>query len=168
MTMRRSDGETERREKKIAPSLRRTLASSLTCAACGAEARRETASFCLVCGKSLDEDYQPLDTLRASYRLQGKSVSIENTEDTNLFERNKNSISQTAWACLVYSIVPYLGILFVPFTVGIGSFAYLTAVRQPDLGGRKMALMSISISFVVLAVQIFLWWLLYIIPELGR
>ena len=84
MTMRRSDGETERREKKIAPSLRRTLASSLTCAACGAEARRETASFCLVCGKSLDEDYQPLDTLRASYRLQGKSVSIENTEDTSV------------------------------------------------------------------------------------
>ena len=141
---------------------------NLACAACGAEARRETASFCLVCGKSLDEDYEPLDSLRASYRLQGKSVSIENTEDTNLFERNKNSISQTAWACLVYSFVPYLGILFVPFTVGIGSFAYLTAIRQPDLGGRKMALMSISISFIVLAVQIFLWWLLYIIPELGR
>ena len=89
---------------------------NLACAACGAEARRETASFCLVCGKSLDEDYQPLDSLRASYRLQGKSFSVEKKEDTNLFERNKNSISQTAWACLVYSIVPYLGILFVPFT----------------------------------------------------
>ena len=141
---------------------------NLVCVACGTQARRETASFCLVCGKSLDEDYEPLDSLRASYRLQGKSFSVEKKEVTNLFERNKNSISQTAWACLVYSFVPYLGILFVPFTVGIGSFAYLTAIRQPDLGGRKMALMSISISFIVLAVQIFLWWLLYIIPELGR
>ena len=141
---------------------------NLVCVACGTQARRETASFCLVCGKSLDEDYEPLDSLRASYRLQGKSFSVEKKEVTNLFERNKNSISQTAWACLVYSFVPYLGILFVPFTFGIGSFAYLTAIRQPDLGGRKMALRSISISFIVLAVQIFLWWLLYIIPELGK
>ena len=168
MTMRQRNGETERREKNIAPSLRRAVSSSLNCAACGAEARRETASFCLVCGKFLDEDYQPLDTLRASYRLQGKSFAAEKEEVTQLFERNKNTTSQTAYACLVYSFVPYLGILFVPFTIGIGSFAYLTALRQPDLGGRKLALMSIALSFVVLAVQIFLWWLLYIIPELGR
>ena len=141
------------------------------CAACGAEARRDTANFCLVCGKFLTEDYEPLDALRASYRLQGKSFLIENRrsgEEMNLFEQNKNSISQTAWACLVYSFVPYLGILFIPFTVGIGGFAYLTALREPDLGGRKLALMSISLSFVVLAVQIFLWWLLFIIPELGK
>ncbi len=138
------------------------------CAACGAEARRETANFCLVCGKFLDEGYEPLDTLRASYRLQGKSFAGEKQEVTNLFEQNKNSVSQAAWACLVYSFVPYLGILFIPFTVGFGSYAYLTAVRQPDLGGSKLALLSISLSFIVLAVQIFLWWLLFIIPELGR
>lgn len=169
MTMRRRDGETARREEKIALSLRPIVSSSPICAACGAEARRETASFCLVCGKSLDEDYQPLDALRASYNLQGKSFAIEKKgEMKNLFERNKNSISHTAWACLVYSFVPYLGILFVPFTLGIGSYAYFTALQQPDLGGRKMALTSIGLSFVVLAVQLFLWWLLYIIPELGR
>ncbi len=169
MTMRRRDAETERREKKIAPSLRPTVSPSPTCAACGAEARRAAASFCLVCGKSLDEDYQPLDALRASYRLQGKSFAVEKrSEVKNLFEQNKNPISQTAYACLVYSFVPYLGILFVPFTVAIGSFGYLTALRQPDLGGRRLALMSIGLSFVVLTVQIFLWWLLYIIPELGK
>ena len=168
MTMRRRDRETKRSEEKFSPSLRPTLSSSPTCAACGAEARRETASFCLVCGKSLDEDYEPLDALRASYHLQGKSFIVEKQEVTRLFEQDKNSISQTAWACLVYSFVPYLGILFVPFTVGIGSFAYLTALRQPDLGGRKLALTSIALSFVVLAMQIFLWWLLYIIPELGK
>ncbi len=142
---------------------------NLVCAACGTEARRDSASFCLVCGKSLDEDYQPLDTLRASYRLQGKSFAVEKeSEGIDLFERNKNSISQTAWACLVYSFVPYLGILFVPFTLGIGGYAYLTAINNPHLGGRKLALMSIGLSFIVLAAQIFLWWLLYIIPEIGR
>lgn len=140
------------------------------CAACGTQARRETASFCLICGKSLDEDYQPLDTLRSSYHLQGKSFLKENAppleKNQDLFGRNKNPISQTAYACLVYSFVPYLGILFVPFTFGIGGIAYLTALRQPESGGRKLALMSIVLSFAVLAVQLFLWWLLYVIPEL--
>lgn len=168
MTIRQRERETERDEKKISPSLRPAFSSSLTCAACGAEARRETANFCLDCGKFLNEDYEPLDALRASYRLQGKSFAVENEEVTELFEQNKNSISQTAWACLVYSFVPYLGILFVPFTIGLGGFAYFKSVRQPNLGGRKLALMSIGMSFVVLGMQIFLWWLLYIIPELGK
>ncbi len=167
--MRRGEEEKGRRGEIFDASARSDLSFSLVCAACGTKARRESASFCLVCGKSLDEDYQPLDTLRASYNLQGKSFAVEEKpEEIDLFERNKNSISQTAYACLVYSFVPYLGILFIPFTFGIGGYAYLTAVRQPHLGGRKLALMTISTSFFVLAMQIFLWWLLYVIPELGR
>jgi len=144
------------------------------CSACGTQARRGNAKFCLVCGKLLREDYQPLDTLRASYRMQGKSFEygaaeiVEREEIKDLFEQNKNSIAQTAWACMVYSFVPYLGILFIPFTFFIGGFGYITALREPQLGGRKLALISISVSFIVLAVQIFLWWLLYIIPELGQ
>ena len=143
------------------------------CVACGAQSRRGNAKFCLVCGKLLREDYQPLDTLRASYRMQGKSFGFNSSEFeeveeiTDLFEQNKNAISQTAWACLVYSFVPYLGILFIPFTFFIGGFGYITALREPQLGGRKLALISISVSFIVLAVQIFLWWLLYIIPGIG-
>jgi len=141
------------------------------CSACGTDARRGNAKFCLVCGKLLREDYQPLDRLRASYGLQGKAIEFERAEieeEKDLFEQNKNTVSQTAWACLVYSFVPYLGILFIPFTFLIGGFGYLTALREPELGGRRLALISISISVVVLAVQLFLWWLLYIIPELGR
>ena len=141
------------------------------CSACGAEARRGNAKFCPVCGKLLREDYQPLDTLRASYRLQGKSFEFKRAEIEevkDLFEQNKNLVSQSAWACLVYSMVPYLGILFIPFTFCIGGFGYISALRQPQIGGRKLALISITLSFVVLAVQIFLWWLLYIIPELGK
>jgi len=140
------------------------------CVACGAESRRGNAKFCLVCGKLLREDYQPLDTLRASYRMQGRSFEFKTAEIEeikDLFEENKNSVSQTAWACLVYSMVPYLGILFIPFTFFIGGFGYVAALRQPQLGGRRLALVSITLSFIVLAVQLFLWWLLYIIPELG-
>ncbi len=141
------------------------------CPACGAEARRGDAQFCLVCGKLLREEYQPLDSLRASYRLQGQSFLIENAERkeiVNLFERNENTVSQMAWACFVYSLVPYIGILFVPFTFIVSSFGYFTYLRHPQLGGRKFALVSFCLSFIVLAIQILLWWLLYIVPELGR
>ena len=147
------------------------IAASPICSACGTQVEREFAKFCRVCGKLLLEDYEPLDQLRASYRLQGKSFEfpIEKKEQAiNLFEENKNPVSQTAWACLVYSFVPYIGILFVPLTFLVGGFGVIVARRQPHLGGRKLAAVSFVLSFVVLAVQIFLWWLLYIIPELGR
>jgi hypothetical protein len=48
---------------------------------------------------------------------------------------------------------------------GVGVFV---SYRKPYLGGGKTSLYSIVLSVVVFAVQIFLWWLLYIIPELGR
>lgn len=140
------------------------------CVACGAKVARDTAKYCLVCGKLLKEDYQPLDRLRSSYNLQGKSfgfLSKKKESSDDLFEINRNPVAETAWACCVYSFVPYLGILFVPFTFLIGSLGFAAAVRNPELGGRKMSLASVGLSFIVLAVQIFLWWLLYIIPELG-
>ncbi len=171
--------ENEKRKTKIENrdlmrerfAFRYPLSVEKICSACGAQATRETAKFCLTCGKLLREGYQPLDTLRASYRLQGKTFGLENPkkeEVTDLFQLNKNPISETAWACFVYSLVPYLGILFVPLTIIVGSFGYVISLNQPQLGGRKLSLASVGLSFVVLAVQIFLWWLLYIIPELAR
>lgn len=163
-----AEAKTRRAESAVFKS---RLSDKMICSACGAEAKRGNAKFCLICGKLLREDYQPLDTLRASYRLQGKSFLVENApreETKDLFERNKNSVSETAWACFVYSLVPYLGILFVPLTLVVGSFGYAVSFRQPNLGGRKLSLVSVGLSFVVLVVQIFLWWLLYIIPEIGR
>ncbi|MCU1288105.1 MAG: hypothetical protein JWN60_334 [Acidobacteria bacterium] len=151
-------------------SIQRAFPVNLICQACGAEARRNSARFCMVCGKLLGEDYQPLDRLRASYRLQERSFAFQTEkkeEIVNLFEENKNSISQTAWACLVYSFVPYLGILFVPLAAFVGGFGFIVALRKPHLGGRKLSIASFFLSFIVLAVQIFLWWLLYIIPQLG-
>ena len=135
------------------------------CAACGAENRGETARFCNVCGKLLAEEYQPLDNLRASYGLQGKSFEFENANET-LFEQNKNAVAETAWACFVYSLVPYLGILFVPLTFGISGLGYFYAVREPRSGGKKLSLVSFYASFIVLTIQIFLWWLLYFVPKI--
>ena len=141
-----------------------------TCSACGAEARRIGAKFCPVCGKLVREGYQPLDTIRASYGLQGRHLEFEKPmlrESENLFEENKNTVSQTAWACVVYSMVPYLGILFIPFAFLVGGFGYIVSYKRPQLGGRRLAAACIGLSVLVLAVQIVLWWLLYIIPEIG-
>lgn len=144
--------------------------AGLKCPACGAEAVRATAVYCLICGKDLGEDYQPLDTLRSSYRLQGRAFLIENNkseEPRDLFAVNRNTVSEMAWACFVYSLVPYLGILFVPFTILIGTAGIGVFLRHPSLGGGKLAGVSIGLSVVVFGAQVFLWWLLYIIPELA-
>ena len=139
------------------------------CSACGTQIEREFAKFCRVCGKLLLEDYEPLDTLRASYRLQGKSFQFEQKEKvTNLFAENKNSASSTASAFVVYSLVPYLGILFCPGAFLMGSIGVFVSHRKPYLGGGKTSIYSIALSVIIFAIQILLWWLLYLIPELGR
>jgi hypothetical protein len=162
---RRRDDEPRRR---VAVSPRRRVEK--ICVACGTAAERETAKYCLVCGKILSEDYQPLDALRSSYRLQGKSFLVENTqteEITDLFEMNRNAVSEMAWASFVYSMVPFLGVLFIPVTFVIGVCGYGVALRHPKAGGRRLSLVSMGLSFPVLGVQIFFWYLLYLIPELA-
>ena len=142
---------------------------SIICPACGTSATRDFAKFCRVCGKLLLEDYQPLDTLRASYRLQGKSFQIaEKEEVTDLFLEDKNSAASTATAFVVYSLVPYLGILFCPGAFLMGGIGAFAAYRKPHLGGGRTSIYSIALSVIIFSIQILLWWLLYIIPELGR
>lgn len=172
MRERRGEREMRRHGRNFVASPCFIVAASQSCAACGAEAARADAKFCPTCGKLLREDYEPLDSLRASYRLQRQSFLVENAEKeeiTNLFPKNENSVSETAWACLVYSFVPYLGILFVPLAFAVGLFGVAVSFQRPNgVGGRKLALVSVALSFVVLAIQVFLWWLLYFIPEIGK
>ncbi len=169
MTERRGEWETKRHRDEIAASESRRVSGSQICSACGADIKREFAKFCRVCGKHLLEEYQPLDTLRASYRLQGKNFQFEKAEEiTDLFAENKNSASATASAFVVYSLVPYLGILFCPGAFVMGGVGAFVSYRKPYLGGGRTSVCSIVLSIVIFAVQIFLWWLLYIIPELGR
>ncbi len=167
-TRRRGDAEKRNRRVAVSPRLR----VGQICVACGTQAERDSAKYCLVCGKILTEDYQPLDALRASYHQQGKSFLVENAEAeeiTDLFEVNKNSVSEMAWASFVYSMVPFLGVLFIPVTFVIGIYAYGVSLRHPKSGGGRLSLISMGLSFPVLGVQIFFWYLLYLIPELtGR
>lgn len=141
------------------------------CSACGTSAARNSAAYCRVCGKNLREDYEPLDNLRSSYNLQRKHFKFEARpiEKTKaLFETNENSASTTAWAFAVYSLVPYLGILFCPGAIVMGGIGIFTAHRQPYLGGRRISRNSILVGTIVFLIQVFLWWLLYFFPELRK
>jgi hypothetical protein len=139
----------------------------IVCAGCGAEISDRKVSSCPVCEKLLSEDYQPLDIIRSAYRLQKRRLIADDASAEDLFEQNKNHISQTAWACFVYSLVPYLGVLFIPFAVATGGLGYYVSVRRPQMGGGRLAVACISLSVLVLAIQLILWWLLYIIPQLS-
>src|SRR5437763_13847895 len=99
--------------------------------------------------------------------MQGKVFSKTLSDPGNLFEnhRERNYASDTAWACIVYSIVPYLGIIFVPFAMLTSAIGYYASVRYPYQGGRRLAVIYISLSFVILAIQLVLWSLFYFIPE---
>lgn len=162
----REEGGTKKRERRRPVR----TGSELTCPACGAAAIRDTAAFCLICGKLLSEDYQPLDSLRSSYRMQGRRFAQAeiSAPPADLFEINRNPVSEMAWACFVYSLVPYIGVLFIPFTIIMGSVGLGVSVRRPAAGGGKLAGASVALSFAVFGVQVFLWWLLYVIPELAR
>lgn len=85
-----------------------------------------------------------------------------------LFEENTNAASQMAWAFFVYSLVPYIGILFCPGAFVMGGVGYYMAYRRSYLGGGRVSAYSFLLSIAVVCFQIFLWWLLYIIPTLGR
>jgi amino acid permease len=85
-----------------------------------------------------------------------------------LFEENKNTLSEIAWAFTVYSVVPYVGILFIPFAIVCGFFAIFLSSKNPQLGGLKLSTNSLIASFIVLFVQILLWYLLYIIPQISQ
>lgn len=143
---------------------RKDAGKETLCTACGTENLAGLAE-CQVCGKRIADGFHPLDTIRSSYNLQGKRLTAPANED--LFPSVHSPISETAWACTVYSMVPYLGILFIPIAIAIGGFGYLTSRRTADGAGGRMALISVGVSGALLVVQIVFWWLLYLIPEIG-
>lgn len=170
--------------------------SARTCPACGTLMRRAEARFCATCGRALagaDGSYLPSDSLRASYHLQGRrgaetlASRLRATEQArpetklttgggsaqggaraDLFEHNRNGASTTALAFVTYSLVPYLGILFCPGALLLGGVGLLRALRSPHLGGRRASVMSIVYGVLITGAQIFLWWILYKVPEWSR
>ena len=117
----------------------------------------------------LQSEYQPLDNLRASYGLSSKNFEfLQTKEEQELFVTNKNSASTTAMAFVVYSLVPFLGVLFCPGAFIFGGIGFVNSYRYPDQIGRAAAVRSLVAGTIVLGIQVFLWWLLYLIPELNR
>ena len=135
------------------------------CPGCGSQIADVAAGVCAICGKQLSEGFQPLDAIRSSYGLQRKKLEFQ--APAALFETRRPLASTFAWACTVYSMVPYLGILFVPFAFLFGGANYIGLGRSSQPGDRRNAAGMLILTGVLLAIQLFLWALLYIIPRIG-
>jgi hypothetical protein len=71
----------------------------------------------------------------------------------------------TARAFATYSLVPYLGILFCPGAVVLGTVGVVRSYRSvSDDSGRVICYASTIVGVVVTAVQLLLWWVLYQAP----
>lgn len=82
-----------------------------------------------------------------------------------MLDRGSNGLSQTARAFATYSLVPYLGILFCPGAVLVGTFGVIKSYSSPQFdSGRTVCYVSTIVGVVVLVAQLFLWWILYQVP----
>jgi hypothetical protein len=73
----------------------------------------------------------------------------------------------TARAFATYSLVPYLGIVFCPGAVLLGTVGVVRSYRSKqasDDSARGVCYASTIVGFVVLLVQLLLWWILYQVP----
>jgi hypothetical protein len=81
---------------------------------------------------------------------------------------DESSLAATARAFATYSLVPYLGILFCPGAVLVGSVGVIKSYRPNGATDRRTFYASLIIGLVVLAVQSLLWWILYKVPVWSR
>jgi hypothetical protein len=79
-----------------------------------------------------------------------------------------NNVLATGRAFAIYSLVPYLGIVFCPGAVLMGGLGVVRSYYSPEIGGRNSSYLIIVIGSVVLGGQLLLWWLLYKVPEWAR
>jgi hypothetical protein len=74
-------------------------------------------------------------------------------------------LAATARAFATYSLVPYLGILFCPGAVVVGTVGVVRSYSSPHLSaGRKVCYVSTVAGVIVLIAQLLLWWILYQVP----
>lgn len=74
-------------------------------------------------------------------------------------------LTATARAFATYSLVPYLGIIFCPGAVVIGTVGIVRSYRPQAAEVRHVCFASTIVGVVVLGIQLFLWWILYRVPE---
>ena len=76
-----------------------------------------------------------------------------------------NNLADTARAFATYSLVPYLGILFCPGAVVVGTVGLVKSYRSGETPeGRFVCYASTIAGVVVLVIQLLLWWILYRVP----
>jgi hypothetical protein len=73
----------------------------------------------------------------------------------SLFEEKKPFESSAVWACVAYSLVPFVGIVFVPFIFVFGVVGFARGERTFGAMGAGVA---------ILMMQVALWWLMYVVP----
>ena len=79
-----------------------------------------------------------------------------------------SGLGGTARAFATYSLVPYLGILFCPGAVVLGTVGVVRSYRSQRVANdslRRVCYASLIVGVVVLAVQLLLWWILYQVPQ---
>ena len=78
-----------------------------------------------------------------------------------------SDLAGTARAFATYSLVPYLGILFCPGAVVLGTVGVVRSYRSQEAGesSRGVCYVSTIMGLVVLALQLLLWWILYQAPR---
>jgi hypothetical protein len=78
-----------------------------------------------------------------------------------------NGLPGTARAFATYSLVPYLGIVFCPGAVLLGTVGVVRSYRSQQMSsesGRGVCYASTIVGLLLLAVQLLLWWVLYQVP----
>jgi hypothetical protein len=76
-----------------------------------------------------------------------------------------DSVAAIARAFATYSLVPYLGILFCPGAVVVGTVGVMRSYRLPQAEtARTACYLSLTMGVVVLVAQLLLWWILYQVP----
>jgi hypothetical protein len=78
---------------------------------------------------------------------------------------NNNGASTTGLAFVTYALVPYLGILFCPGAILMGSVGLYNSYRSPERGGRRDSYFSLTFGLLIFSGQILLWWILYKMPD---
>lgn len=74
-------------------------------------------------------------------------------------------LAATARAFATYSLVPYLGILFCPGAVVVGTVGVFRSYSSPQTtSARKVCYISTIVGVIVLIAQLLLWWILYQVP----
>lgn len=75
------------------------------------------------------------------------------------------ALADTARAFATYSLVPYLGILFCPGAVVVGTVGIVKSYGSEQAReGRFVCYASTIVGIVVLILQLLLWWILYRVP----